>query len=118
MSEYIPLIINSLLGGGALSAILFFRSRQRKENAHASLAESEAIKGFATEWREIAEERERKIVEKDAKIDALYCNITEWRDRYNSLNEKCQTTLLERQAADYKVCNKRGCAEREPQTGF
>ncbi len=116
--EYLNLIFNFLLGGGVVSMLIFYRSKKRKENAQASLAESEVIRSFAQEWREIAESRERKIIDKDAKIDALYATITEWRDRYNALNEMYNIMTLAKQSADYRVCNKRGCGEREPQTGF
>ena len=116
--EYISLILNFLIGSGVVSVLMFYRSKQRKENAQAALAENDVIKSFAQEWQEIAQQREQTIKDKEAKIDDLYTSLTIWRDKYNELSEKHNSIMLQKQSADYRVCNNRGCSEREPQSGF
>ncbi|MEG2099824.1 MAG: hypothetical protein RRY42_07955 [Mucinivorans sp.] len=116
--EIIQIIINALLGGGLLATLIFYRSKRRTAAAQATTAEVEAIKGFATEWKEIADARDVSIAENNKKIDALYVSIGEWRDKFNAKSDECQTIKLDNQSLKFRLCNKRGCEGREPQTGF
>lgn len=116
--EYINLIFNLIVSSGLISLLIFYRSKQRKEAAGATIIEAESIKAFATEWKELADSRDIKLEQKDSKIDSMYIMINEWRDKYNSLSNECHTLKLENQSLKFRLCNKRGCEGREPQTGF
>lgn len=121
--EHLTQIITIIFGAGGLSTfvgsyILFYRANKRKNQAAATIAEAEAIKAFASEWKEIADTRDIKLDQKDAKIDSMYITLNEWRDRYNIEVEQKQTIKLENQALRFRLCNKQGCSDRQPQTGF
>ncbi len=116
-------IVSLVIGLG--SGVLFYRSRSRKESAEATTsehsAESVAIENMresAVEWRDIAESREKKINEKEKKIDALYREKRGYRDEIYSLQQKVNNLELEKQALQFRSCSIRGCATRKPQTGY
>ena len=116
-------IINSFMGlFGVLVAsgswIAFWKVSKRIKTAEAKKAELDNEISLAKEWRETAEAREEKIAEKDEKIDALYIELNGWRDRYNALMEENNKHKIESANMAYRVCNRRNCTQREPQTGF
>ncbi|MFI3323033.1 MAG: hypothetical protein R3Y50_11020 [Rikenellaceae bacterium] len=124
MVEFIVTSIVSVvvgLGGG----LIFYRSRNRKESAQATeseyTAESVAIANMresAVEWKQIAENRERKIEMRDKKIDQLYMEKSGDRDAINNLQLQITSLKLENQELAFKNCNVKKCALREPQTGY
>lgn len=121
--ENLSNIMMIIFGAGGLgtfigSYVLFYRANKRKSEATATIAEAEAIKAFAAEWKEIADTRDVKLDQKDEKIDNLYVTINDWRDRFNAKSDECQTVKLENQSLKFRLCNKRACEGREPQTGF
>ncbi|WP_299222161.1 hypothetical protein [uncultured Alistipes sp.] len=108
-----------------LTALLFYSARKRKENAEAEIKELEAdakqvenISGFASEWRELYEKAEQKLEQKDAKIDRLYLEKEKDRQRMRQLTEENSDLKLKLQAAEFRKCDKRGCADREPPSGY
>lgn len=117
-TEQILTLINLLLGGSMVTTLLFYRSKKKKANAEASKVEVSVLKDFADEWRTIAEKREVQLNTSSQKIDSLYSDISDWRDKHNSAKEEVLTVKLENQQLKFKMCNKKGCSERQPQTGF
>ena len=118
-------IISALAAGGGLTTLFYYKLSRRLKNAEANKADAEVEKAklenelsVAKEWKEIASERERRIDLKDAKIDALYVEISQWRDRYNKLAGEAAQKDIELLQAAYRICNRPGCPDREPQTGF
>ncbi|WP_295990474.1 hypothetical protein [uncultured Alistipes sp.] len=108
-----------------LVALLFYSTRKRKEVAEAEIKELEAdakqvenISGFASEWRELYEKAEQKLEQKDAKIDRLYLEKEKDRQRMRQLTEENSDLKLKLQAAEFRKCDKRGCADREPPSGY
>lgn len=121
--EHFTQILIIVFGAGGLgtfvgSYVLFYRANKRKNEATATIAEAEAIKAFAAEWKEIADARDIKLDQKDAKIDSMYIVLNDWRDKFNAKSDECQTIKLENQSLKFRLCNKRGCEGREPQTGY
>lgn len=121
--EYFNQLIMIIFGAGGVgtfvgSYVLFYRANKRKNEATATIAEAEAIKAFAAEWKEIADARDIKLDQKDEKIDRLYIEVNDWRDKFNAKSNESQTLKLENQSLKFRLCNKRGCEGREPQTGY
>ncbi|WP_294600450.1 hypothetical protein [uncultured Rikenella sp.] len=104
-----------LLGGGVW---MYRRENRRIKQAEAARAEADLNTLAAHEWREIAENREVKINKKDEKIEELYKENREWRDKYNELESKLHRLEVERIKEQIRICNKPKCADREPQSGF
>lgn len=104
-----------LLGGGVW---MYRRENRRIKQAEAAKAEADLNTLAAHEWREIAENREVKINKKDEKIEELYKENREWRDKYNELESKLHRLEVERIKEQIRICNKPKCTDREPQSGF
>lgn len=104
-----------LLGGGVW---MYRRENRRIKQAEAARAEADLNTLAAHEWREIAENREVKINKKDEKIEELYKENREWRDKYNELESQLHRLEVERIKEQIRICNKPKCADREPQSGF
>ena len=118
-------IVIGLLTGGGLVSVFTIPALIKKAKAEARAAEIENVKQAVETWKEISNERQEEIgelkkelEEKDSKIDSLYLVNSEWRDKYN---EKCAviTDLKVKMATnEVKLCKRRGCAQREPQSGY
>ena len=104
-----------LLGGGVW---MYRRENRRIKQAEAARADADLNTLAAHEWREIAENREVKINKKDEKIEELYKENREWRDKYNELESQLHRLEVERIKEQIRICNKPKCADREPQSGF
>lgn len=117
--------IISVIGGGTLVAAFTLPSAIRKAKAEARSADLDNLQKAVDGWRDLAEERQEANKEKDsriaeltAQVDARYVDIGEWRDKYNL---KCEeNTELKVQIASnrIKICEKPGCPDRTPPTGF
>lgn len=100
-------------------------SKKRKEQAEARKAQEEArkteadnITSYATEWKELYEKKETKVVELEAKIEKLYDEKNEDRKRIRELMEKNQILELKNQSLEIMKCKRRGCKDREPPSDF
>ena len=111
-------LISVVLGSGVISIFIFYNSKKRKANAEASTAEAKALKGFADEWRTIAENRETQLCTSSQKIDSLYADISAWRDKDNANREEVTQLKLDIQQLKHTHCSIKDCKERKPQTGF
>lgn len=116
--ENIISIISLLVSSGAIGGIFFLRSRIRKANAEAVAAENANEKMIAEEWKGIAERRETQLAEKDKKIDALYAQINDWRNKFHESETEKNKTTFENYMLKIKTCEVRGCKDREPQSGY
>lgn len=101
-----------------LSFWLVKDSKKRKEQAEARKAEADNITSYATEWKELYEKKETKVVELEAKIEKLYDEKNEDRKRIRELMEKNQILELKNQSLEIMKCKRRGCKDREPPSEF
>lgn len=97
----------------------------RKEEAEAKTAEINNMQAVADGWKELAEERQEANKEKDARIaeltkqvDERYVDIGEWRDKYNSMQEDNAALRVQIAGQLPKICERRGCEDRTPPTGY
>lgn len=112
--------------GGIVATILlpligsfqFYDSKKRKEAAAAKKAEAENITQYASEWKELYEKKEAKVHELDIKIDQLYLEKNEDRERIRDLQAKNAKLELENQALNFKKCEVRGCKDRKPPSNY
>ena len=95
--------VSSLLSGGAIGGVVFFR-----ENKRARQLENETT--ASAQWRELYEKAEAKVEAQNGKIESLYKENGYLRDRNNGL--KTQRAVL----AVYK-CEELGCPARRPPFG-
>ncbi|WP_337626242.1 hypothetical protein, partial [Phocaeicola sp.] len=77
MNEFqtVVTIISSLVSSVALPVLgvfLFYDSKKRKANAEARRAEMDNLTGYAEEWKGLYEQRDKRVDELNAKIDQLY----------------------------------------------
>lgn len=101
-----------------IGAFQFYDSKKRKEAASANKAEADNITQYAAEWKELYEKKEAKVHELDTKIDQLYLEKNEDRERIRELQSKNAKLELENQALNFKKCEVRGCKERIPPSGY
>lgn len=111
-----------LLGGGVW---MYRRENRRIKQAEAAKAEADLNTLAAHEWQGIAENREDKlrdaytqIKEKDAQITTLFDQIGQWRDRCDEKDTRIHELNLKLMSYEIRLCNRRGCADREPQSGY
>ncbi len=101
-----------------IGAFQFYDSKKRKEAAAAKKAEAENITQYAAEWKKCYEE-ERKVEEElNRKIDQLYKEKEQDRERIRDLQSKNVKLELENQALNFKKCEVRGCKERKPPSDY
>lgn len=118
-------IILGALSGGALVSLLTMPSIIKKAKAEAKAADNDNALRVADGWKQLADERQeanadrdRRIRELNEKIDNLYVVNSEWRDKYNAQQEEI-TLLKVAAAADApRLCERRGCPDRTPPTGY
>lgn len=101
-----------------IGAFQFYDSKKRKEAAAAKKAEAENITQYAAEWKELYEKKEVKVHELDTKIDQLYLEKNEDRERIRDLQSKNVKLELENQALNFKKCEVRGCKDRQPPSDY
>lgn len=101
-----------------MTAFQFYDSKKRKEAAAAKKAEAENITQYAAEWKELYEKKEAKVHELDTKIDQLYLEKNEDRERIRDLQSKNAKLELENQALNFKKCEVRGCKDRQPPSDY
>ena len=75
-------------------------------------------KAIADERQKACQEKERVIADKDAKIDALYIQLGTQREAYNAKVEENTELKVYKATNEVKLCMRRGCGDREPQSGY
>lgn len=101
-----------------LGVFMFYDQKKRKEEAAARKAEADNITSYAAEWKELYEKKENKVHELNAKIDRLYVEKNEDRQRIRELMEKNTELELKNQMLEVMKCKKRGCTDREPPSDY
>lgn len=101
-----------------IGVFMFYDSKKRREAAQAEKAEADNISQYAAEWKELYEKKEVKVYELDAKIDQLYLEKNEDRERIRDLQSKNARLELENQALTFKKCEVRGCKDRKPPSDY
>jgi len=129
--DWLNIIIGIVSGGTLITLITipFIRKKAeaeaRKAVAEAKATEIENMKAVADGWKEIAEERQEACKEKDQRIaelthqvDERYIDIGNWRDKYNAQQEEITSLKVQIAANTPKLCEKRGCPDRTPPSGY
>lgn len=109
-----------------LLGVLFLRdAKKRKAYAEARQAEADArkadadtITSYANEWKRNYEEEKATNSRLDEKIDQLYLEKNQDRERIRELMEKNTEQALKCQMLEVMKCKKRGCPHREPPSDY
>ena len=106
MHDIITLIaeIGAILAGGGLAGALFYRERKRGEHLKNETTASE-------QWRALFERSDADVRQRDAKIDALYDEISELRSDNNRLSTDVAVLTV-------KKCEVIACPKRQPPSGY
>ena len=113
--DFISLILNLLLGSGG---VWLWRETRRIKKAEAVHAETNNAILAGNEWKEIAEKRENEVERLNRLLDERWADKAKDRDTIFKLLEEKHDYSIQLQIANFKLCNRRGCLDREPQTGF
>lgn len=119
--QQIVSIISSLISSVALPLLgvfLFYDSKKRKANAEARRAELDNLTVYADEWKALYEQRDKRVDELNAKIDQLYKEKEDDRQRIRELQEKNTTLALENTSLRIKECQVKGCKNRIPPSDY
>lgn len=104
--------------GTAIGFIGFYGVRKRKMEAEALAIEVDAKSKVAEEWKRLYEQRDKRVGELNAKIDLLYKEKEDDRQRIRGLQEKNTSLSLENQSLRIKECQVRGCKDRRPPSDY
>ena len=109
-------ILITALGGieGAKQLVKWVLNRkyeQRKEDASADAAE------YETERQQV-DWLEKRLAQRDAKVDALYGEVRKLESEKLDLVYKNHELELQLKEADMKKCLRRGCGDREPPSDY
>ena len=109
-------ILITALGGieGAKQLVKWVLNRkyeQRKEDASADAAE------YETERQQV-DWLEKRLAQRDAKVDALYGEVRKLESEKLDLVYKNHELELQLKEAEMKKCLKRGCVERKPPSDY
>lgn len=122
--EWFNLII-AAAAGGALVAIFTLPSAIRKAKAEARSADLDNLQKACDGWKALANERQeenvaqrKRIADLMAQVDARYVDIGTWRNQCAAQQEEITTLKVTIAANQLKLCEKRGCGDRTPPTGF
>ena len=114
-----------LIGGGTLVTLATLPSIIKKAKTDVVAAQLDNMQKVADGWKAIADERqeacqekERVIADKDAKVDALYIQLGTQREAYNAKVEENTELKVYKATNEVKLCMRRGCGDREPQSGY
>ena len=123
MNEFqtVVTIISSLVSSVALPLLgvfLFYDSKKRKANAEARRAELDNLTVYADEWKALYEQRDKRVDELNVKIDQLYKEKEDDRQRIRELQEKNTTLALENTSLRIKECQVKGCKSRVPPSDY
>lgn len=120
MNEIYSLIITSavnlIIGLGGL--LLFFPQLRRKHSSEADNSAVTTAHQSALEWKEIAEKREAKINKQNDLIDKLYEDKDAMRRKEFEDAKTIADLEIEKAKDKVKLCEKKCCSGREPQSGY
>lgn len=119
--QQIVSIISSLVSSVALplfGVFIFYDSKKRKANAEARRAELDNLTLYADEWKALYEQRDKRVDELNVKIDQLYKEKEDDRQRIRELQEKNTTLALENTSLRIKECQVKGCKSRIPPSDY
>lgn len=119
--QQIVSIISSLVSSVALplfGVFIFYDSKKRKANAEARRAELDNLTLYADEWKALYEQRDKRVDELNVKIDQLYKEKEDDRQRIRELQEKNTTLALENTSLRIKECQVKGCKNRIPPSDY
>lgn len=112
---FVSLLLNLALGSGGL---WLWRETRRLKKAEAVREETNNAILAGNEWKEIAEKRENEVERLNRLLDERWEEKAKDRDTIFQLLEQKHDYSIKLQMATFKLCNRRGCPDREPQTGF
>jgi uncharacterized protein HemX len=109
-------IISTILIG--TNGWLFYKQNKLKkqQEANADMINNEAKQ--SEEWRKLYIDSKQELKEKEAKIDELYAKISNLRDKEEDLREALAKFEVKYVKDEIKLCNRKKCMDREPQTGY
>lgn len=122
--EWLDTLIGAV-SGGALATLLTLPSIIKKAKAEARAADITNMQQAIDGWHQIADERQQEVAEVkerctslDDKIDTLYDKINEWRDKFSAEQIINAQLRIEIEKNKIRLCEKAGCQDRTPPTGF
>lgn len=115
VSGIVSLLLNLVLGGGGL---WLWRETRRIKRAEAVREETNNAILAGHEWKDIAEKRETEINRLNTLLDERWKDKVKDRDTIFKLLEEKNNISMQLQIANFKLCERRGCADRTPPTGF
>lgn len=102
-----------------IGVFMFYNSKKRKEEAQATMAETDNINQYAAEWKELYEKKEAKVIEMGDTINRLYREKNEDRLRIREGMEEITRLKLENQRLNFLKCDiALKCFDRVPPNDF
>ena len=124
MNETIQIIL-SAIGGGVLTSLVSLPYVAKKAKAEARSADLDNLNKAVEGWHGIADERQEEnqqqraqIAALNEKIDSLYAQIAEQRDKYSAEQIINNQLRIEAAKNEIKLCQLRNCDKRTPPTGY
>lgn len=97
-------VLGILLGGGG---VLFWKQDKRAKEIENEAKQSD-------EWRKLYERSEQDSRDKSDKIDRLYDEKKELRERFETLMAECAELKIQNKELEYQKCQRFECLKRCP----
>lgn len=97
-------VLGILLGGGG---VLFWKQDKRAKEIENEAKQSD-------EWRKLYERSEQDSRDKSDKIDRLYDEKKELRERFEALMAECAELKIQNKELEYQKCERFECLKRCP----
>ena len=97
-------VLGILLGGGG---VLFWKQDKRAKEIENEAKQSD-------EWRKLYERSEQDSRDKSDKIDRLYDEKKELRERFETLMAECAELKIQNKELEYQKCERFECLKRCP----
>lgn len=100
------------LGGREFFTWLSNRKAYARKELVGAKVEEQNLYAKQIEWYE------KRLGERDLKVDSIYKELRECQARELALIEKCNSLELEKKLLEIQKCEKRGCADRRPPSEY
>lgn len=117
--EIITIVLSVINAFGLTFGGIWLRHESKRlKSAEAAQIETNNAIVAGNAWKDIAMDHKESLRQKSDKIDSLYIELAGWRDNYNDILTRYNERGIDNAKQTPRLCNRPGCPNREPQSGF
>lgn len=116
--EVLMSILSMVLSGGVLGTLLFYKQKQRKEKAEAASLEIKTQSMANDEYKEVTAVLRELITDLRTNLDNVSAQLTQSRAECSTLYAENTRLKVDAEVNKVRICEKRNCSGRIPESGF